>query len=321
MVTLNGFDVVDRHNRPNTTQAILLRAFFINDGVYQDPVDISGVTIFDASANFNPSSVLDANNLINTTLVSSVIRMAFGASANDAGAALAETSYSTIDTSSLSGIYRTGVGKYAVVLDGVLDTSGFMTINVDSTADGFEIRNTASTVGDYIDVWTVKLTAGSTYNSIINNFQLKDDSFFTTTQPIIFESRVKMLQKKVTLDSIIDLKAFIDVSVQNRDIDEGIKNLFARTVVTSGAFAITKINESPGLASRVAVSGYADTSGSVDITSDNTLIFNWNTGTLPAIAAADPNNYGGVKGTYEVRVQYSILNQTLISPPLFLTIV
>ena len=66
MVTLNSNEVVDRHNRPIISQAVLLRAFFINDGAYTDPVDISGVTIFDASAHFNPSSVINDNGLIDT---------------------------------------------------------------------------------------------------------------------------------------------------------------------------------------------------------------------------------------------------------------
>ncbi len=51
---LNGNLIVDRHNRPNTLQPVALRALFINDGVYQDPVDISGVTIFKEQENNFP---------------------------------------------------------------------------------------------------------------------------------------------------------------------------------------------------------------------------------------------------------------------------
>ncbi len=40
---LNGTAVVDRHNRPTVIQKVALRAFFINDGEYYDPNDISGV--------------------------------------------------------------------------------------------------------------------------------------------------------------------------------------------------------------------------------------------------------------------------------------
>ena len=52
---LNGNLVVDRHNRPNVIQPVGLRAFFINDGGYQDPNDISGVTILKEQNNFPPS--------------------------------------------------------------------------------------------------------------------------------------------------------------------------------------------------------------------------------------------------------------------------
>ena len=318
MTTLNSNTVVDRHNRPNTVQAVLLRAFFVNDGVYTDPVDISGVTVFNASSHFNPSSILDADGLIDKTNVSAAVLMEYGTTATPANP---ESGYNPdTDVSSLSGVYQLGTGEFAVVMDGSRNLSGNMHVNVPSVGEQTAVINAASAAGDYIDAWTVKLAAASNYKTIINNFTLKDDTFFTITQPILFTAREKLSQKKVTLDSIIDLKAFIDVSVQNRDLDEATKNIFCRSVITSGAFSIDKLNDSPGLDSRVAVSGFADTSSVIDITSDNTMIFNWNTSLLPAIAAAN-NNYGGVKGTYEVRVQYSILNQTLISPPLYITVV
>ena len=75
---LNGNLIVDRHNRPNTIQPVALRAFFINDGVYQDPVDISGVTIFKEDSNMPPSSVLGDDGLVASSLASSLMVMHFG---------------------------------------------------------------------------------------------------------------------------------------------------------------------------------------------------------------------------------------------------
>ena len=90
---LNGNLIVDRHNRPNILQPVALRAFFINDGVYQDPVDISGVTIFKEENNFPPSSVLGSDGLLASSLASSLILMHFGASANDSVAAVDPSGY------------------------------------------------------------------------------------------------------------------------------------------------------------------------------------------------------------------------------------
>ena len=55
---INGHEVVDRHNRPSVNQRVALQAYFINDGEYQDPVEISGVTIFSKAANTSPSTLV-----------------------------------------------------------------------------------------------------------------------------------------------------------------------------------------------------------------------------------------------------------------------
>ena len=82
---LNETKLVDRHNRPTVLQKVALRAFFINDGEYYDPADISGVTIFEEASNFTPSTIL-SGNLISPDVDASTIKMQFGASANDSGA-------------------------------------------------------------------------------------------------------------------------------------------------------------------------------------------------------------------------------------------
>ena len=42
--------VVDRGNRPNVSQRVGLRTYFINDGAYVDPYEISSVQLFTRSA-------------------------------------------------------------------------------------------------------------------------------------------------------------------------------------------------------------------------------------------------------------------------------
>ena len=82
---------------------------------------------------------------------------------------------------------------------------------------------------------------------------------------------------------------------------------------------IEKINEDAvALPSHVNVSGYSDTSSLVDITSDNTIIFKFDTTTL----ATHPNvaNFAGLTGAYRVVVKYNLLNETLVSVPYYFTV-
>jgi hypothetical protein len=308
---LNGNPIVDRHNRPNTLQPVALRAFFVNDGVYQDPVDISGVTIFKEENNFPPSSVLGSDGLISSSLDSDKILMHFGASANDAGAALNPTSYNPdSDVSSLSGIYRTGVGEYVVVLDGSRDVSG------DYDFYGSEIltTNTASSIGNYIDVWTVQFAEASTYQSIINNFSLYKDKFFAITEPLLLKTTNKLQNKKIVFGSKVDLKISTEVSLENKNISEAVHNIFKDSVVTSAMVDIKKLNESPNLGSHVTVSSYSDTSALVDITADNTIILNWDTDDLKTHSATTAGTMGSLTGPYAIQVKYTILNQTIVTP-------
>ena len=43
---LNSIRVIDRHQRPNVLNKVLLRSFFINDGAMQDPYQVSSVNVF-----------------------------------------------------------------------------------------------------------------------------------------------------------------------------------------------------------------------------------------------------------------------------------
>jgi len=314
---LNGNLIVDRHNRPNTLQPVALRAFFVNDGVYQDPYDISGVTIFKEENNFPPSSVLGSDGLLASSLTSSQIVMHFEASANDAGAALDPTSYVPTDPSCLSGIYRVGTGEYIAVLDGSRNTSGLYTFH----GSGTVIPNTASGVSDYIDVWTVQLAAGSDYQSIINNFSLYKDKFFAITEPLLLRTTNKLQNKKIVFGSKVDLKISTEVSLENKSISDAVHNIFKDSVVTSAMVDIKKLNDAPNLGSHITVSSYSDTSALVDVTSDNTIILNWDTNDLKTHSATTAGTMGSLTGPYAAQVRYTVLNQTIVTPLMHFTIV
>ena len=314
---LNGVTVVDRHNRPTVIQKVALRAFFINDGEYYDPNDISGVTVFNQAANQSPSSVIEpSGNVIASSVLSSNIVMHFGASANDSGAALNPTSYKPAsDSKCLSGVYRVSQGEYMCVLDGTQTQQGVYNFYGSSVL----LTNTASSVGNYIDCWTIKFATGSDYQTLVNDFQLYNDTFFTTTQPVILAASNKLVNKHITLDSIENLKVTTDITIQNRDLDDSIKNIFKDSAITSAMMKIEKVNEDAvSLPSHVTVSGYSDTSALIDITSDNTILFSFDTTTL----ASHPNvaNFAGLTGTYRAVVKYNLLNETIVSVPYYFTV-
>ena len=64
---VNNTEVVSRNNRPNVSQRVGLRTFFINDGAYVDPYAISGVGLFVRANTLTPRTVLGSNNLVSST--------------------------------------------------------------------------------------------------------------------------------------------------------------------------------------------------------------------------------------------------------------
>jgi hypothetical protein len=312
---VNTTNVVDRHNRPTVLQKVALRTFFINDGEYYDPYDISGVTVFTKYANTSPSSIL-SNNLVASSVPESTILMHFTASANDAGAALDPTSYNpATDPACLSGIYRMAQGEYVCILDGTQDISGVYNLHGSSLT----VANGASAVNDYIDAWTIKFAAGSDYQTLINDFHLYDDTFFSITQPLILTAQNRLINKHLTLNSIENLKLTTEITIGNKDIDESIKNIFKDSMITSPQIKIEKVNEDTvSLPATVTVSGYSDTASLIDVTSDNTVLFRFDTTTLATHGSVA--DFGGLTGTYRLVLKYNLLNETIITPPYYFTI-
>jgi len=307
---LNGTSVVDRNNRPTVLQKVGLRAFFINDGVYVDPYDISAVTIFDKSANFTPSTILD-DNLIASGIDASIVRMNYAPSGD-----MSPSNYNPdTDITSTSGVYRVKEGEYIVVLDGTQDISGVYNLHGSSVL----VPNSASAVKDYIDVWTVMLAEGSTYQSLINDFHLYDDTFFVVTEPLLLTASNKLINKHVTLGSKENIKIATEVTINNKTIDSSVENLFRDSAVVSPQIKIEKLNEgTETLPAHVEVSGFSDTSALIDVTSDNTMVLNFDTTTL----ATHPNvaDFGGLVGQYRITAKYTLLNELIVTPPLYFTL-
>jgi len=294
---INGYQVIDRNNRPGVLDRVGLRTFFNNDGALQDPYSISSVSVFWLTDNTSPSTVLGSDGLLNTSTASSVIKMNFGTVQN-------VSAYTPGATA--SGIYKLGTGKYAVVLDGTVSLSG--------NYNGNTIANTASGAGSYIDLWTVKWLANSPWEIFINEFSLNDDTLFVTTEPLLLTTSHRLTPKRVKMGSKIDLKVQTEVQVSNKNITPEIKNIFKDSVITSAQMMITKLNEGDtDLPSVVVVSSYSDTTNYVDVTSDNTILLNFDTNILYTHPRLVDGTLGPITGTYIVHVKYTILNQTIVS--------
>jgi len=305
---LNEFDLVDRGNRPSTTSKVAIKVYFINDGEYYDPHSIKEVAIFSRNTNTYPSSLLGEDGLISSS-VSSLTKAYFAPSGGLPW--LNASDYSE----GASGVYRVGLGEFVVVLDGDNGTTGY---SADWDA---EIENSASTVGSYLDVWTVKSTANSTYNTIINQFNLYDNTFISITEPLLVKTNNKLITKKITLGAKQDLKITTTFTIENGNISDAIKNLINDAIILNPMIKIEKLNDDYNLPARVEVSGYSDTSGVVNITSENTLIFPWDTDQLKTHPELLAGNLGNMRGIYAITLKYDLLTERIVTPLMYVQLV
>lgn len=300
---INNISVTNRHNRPSVLGRTALVSYFFNDGQYADPYQISAVSVFRSANNFYPSSVLESNNNINSDSSSLVL-------ANFANSA-SLTSDSSFDPSNYSvgasGIYRLREGVYAVVLDSVTDEYNF---NLSGNAT---IPNGVSATGDYIDVWTLKRVSQSNLDSTINKFTLHSDRFFNTTEPLLFRVSTRLENNHIQLGSKTDLKFTNEFTIENVNIDRSIINLFKDSLIMDAAIEIVKDNTDRNLPARVSVSSFAETSSLVDVTSDNTCIFTFDTSVLTSHPAFLNGTFGPLTGTYAARLRFTAVNQVIYS--------
>ena len=303
---INGNQVTTRYERPTVLGPTALLLYFINDGQYADPYEISGVSIFAASDNQSPSSVINSDGEIKSDTSGSILMHFSNPSAN--------TSHSSFDASNYnvqeaSGIYKLSTGKYAVVLNDVQDTPyGVFNLSGDTT-----ISNRVSATGDYIDVWTLKRNTGSDLDTIINEFTLTEDRFFGVTEPLLFRVATRLENSYLVLGSKVDLKFTNEFTLENANIDRSIVNLFKQSLVTDPMLEIYKKNQDRNLDARVEVSGYAATSGLMDTTSENTVIFTFDTEALKTHPSLLDGTLGSMTGTYVARLKFTALNQTIVS--------
>jgi hypothetical protein len=313
---LNNISYSDRNSRPVVLSKVGLQAFFISDGQYVDPYQISSVTIFSRTPNLYPSSILNEDQLIDTSAVSGLILMNFANSASLTSNQSFEPSNYTAQVSSTSGVFKTGTGKYIVILDGTIPLSGVITL------DGMNqvIPNRVSATGDYLDVWTVTMVPGSLPQTVINDFTLRKGGFTVLTEPLMIKAKSKLINNKVTLGSKVDLKIATDIHVENTLVDSSIKNLLRENVISNASLEIQKLNDAANIPARVTVSSFSDTSSLVTLTGDNVVLLTWDTNQLKTHSKLVAGEFGSIQGIYAIRAKYTIFNEIIVTDPMYLTL-
>ena len=339
---LNGYDLVDRYNRPSVNGRVAIRTFFINDGEYVDPYDVSACTIFSKLRNASPSSIVEASSaLIKTDQPIDTILMNFGISGDPDNDTLADphngepVPNSTdvrvtklrlnnpawfpayLPGNQASGIFRVGTGDYVAVLDGVLNGDLSGGYNMYSTYQGgTEVQNKASSVQDYIDVWTVKMAANSEYQIFITDFKLFNNTYINVAEPLIITTSNRLVNKHLALSSVIDLKITTDFTIQNKSISQSILDIFKDYSINNAQVKIQKVNEdTTNLPGRTLITDFIDVT---QVTSDNTMLYRFDTTALAGIL--NTAGVGGPTGTYIITAKYTVLNQTFVTEPFYFVV-
>lgn len=300
---INNISVNTRHNHPTVLSRTALVSYFLNNGQYTDPYEISAVSIFQAENNMFPSSVLGTDGLITGDAAASVL-MNFANSASLTSDESFDPSGYAIGT---SGIIRLRQGVYAVILDP--DTL----YSVFNLSGSTEILNQVSSIGRYIDVWTLRRTAGSDLATNIHDVQLYEDTFFTITEPLLFRVATRLFNNHLVLGSKTDLKFTNEFTIENTNVDRELRNLFNDSFILNPAIEIFKENQEQNLPSRITVSSFADTSSLCDITSDGTVIFSFDTSLLSTHPQVAAGNFGSITGVYSARLKFQALDQVIYS--------
>ena len=310
MISINNVSFAERWDKPAVGSKVALTALFYNDGQLVDPVDVSAVTLYKYDS-YASSALFDAVNLPSASPL-----MNFAPSGETPGDADTYTANwgdpvgaGGLDYQYASGIFKLGTGKYVapVRLDKGLSGS-FRNEVLDASTN-------LSGAVSYIDVWSVKLLPGSQYQAFIHRWSLYEDTFFSVTEPLLVKTSTTLANKHVRYGEKIDLVAPVEVTIENRNISQSIINVLKSTLVTSGAFKITKVNDNTSLDGPFTVSGWSDTSSTVEVTSDGTLIFSWDTNQIPT-----SSTFGEAKGTYAVQVLYWANGQKIISPRFYVSV-
>jgi len=323
MGIFNGNIVSERNQRPSFNGRTILRAYFMRDGEYVslDNTQVSCVMLFKKEANTSPSSILDSETglISETAAADAVWRWALsGAGATGSGFLLSEDQYVPTSSTSCSSIYSVADGRLAVVLNGI-DTV------VTQLEDGTEVSSNQQLSGEpaatYIDVWSVKLCAGCDWVTFINDTAFFQNNAVVLSEPLLCSTRERLYNKRIELGSVEKLKIGTEITIENKNIEDSVKNVLRDGLITSGAMEIVKHNDVDNtLPSRTTIYDFAETALNVEVTGDNTFLYTFDTNVLTDTDVVGLK-FGSATGTYSVQVKYTILEETRLSPLMFFKVV
>ena len=295
-------DVVGRHNRPGVLNKAYLEMYFMNNGAFVDPYQISAVHVFQVPAAASSGQYLDLTAGSDTYGLVTQATEGLSALYKWTGSGTSYTSATEFNASAYTGataqgryIWKIDTGRYGVVLDP----------NASSILSGVLKENMASSVGDYYDIWQVKMTEGSDWKSYINRFELFNDVFITFTEPPRISARASLAKHKVYDGSIIELTIPVEIILGGFPSEQDKLNLFNGSIIDNAQVQIRKVVDG---APWIDVSGYSDTSGTVRVDSTDTIRLLVDTSTWSSITGV-----GTSTGVYKVRAKFTILDQTIVT--------
>jgi hypothetical protein len=307
----------DRANRPSVNSPILVRSYFMNDGNFINPERIVSVSIFPKSADLYPESLIDAQGILQPSMIAAnaVAHYETDIGSLNNGTVRPATEY----TVGSSEIFRNNTGEYFVILDSIAGNL------FDGPIHGSEIlgsfTNRLEYTGEYIDAWVLRYPGESNYKVVFNQLTVYNDTFYSTTEPLLIKSYNNLITKRIALGSKSDLKITTEFTVENRNIDQTLKDLFKSALAVNPKIKIEKLNEDTNLPARVEVFGYSDTIDLIRTTSENTFVFTWDTEELKTHPQLLSGNLGNMRGVYVVTLQYDLLNERIVTPQMYVQLI
>ena len=335
MTTFNGVTVISRGNRPTPLIPAKLDFYNYVAGTLSDPFQVCSVHIFpnttfgtaddyvNKTAGDPNYGLVDSgatNMVFHNYLLDEFTGEAIGFDGSIGGMA-SPVSFTGDLRYAASSIFN-----YPDNVPGALPEPGHFSVILQpsgvyyqtSAAPEFttSLNNTASSTGGYIDIWTVVQTEGSRAQIYVNQFDMQTANVFAASQPLEVTTSNKLVQRYIEAGSRKRLQIKTAIVVDNEPMEQSLRNLIETgSLLSNPQISITKLNESPTLTSRVAITGFNSVGGfissGVSLDTHGTISFVWDTTNIQPFY--DGENLGGPLGVYEITVKYDIVDETIIS--------
>tara|TARA_R110002167_G_scaffold204332_1_gene408362 strand:- start:12 stop:905 length:894 start_codon:yes stop_codon:yes gene_type:complete len=283
-----NYTVTARFNRPSPTDKTMLEFMYLKNGTYTDPGTVRSVHIF------KDTQYGVADNWLDLSATSD--RYGLVATASNASALIVfsgtavESSYN--DNPSPK-VFKRSDGRFAIILEDIIPWFDAD----DGSAKTYYTSSTSLITGKYWDIWTIE--DNGTSSTYVHSFEFFNDNVISLTEPLMVTTSQRLVQKYINKNSKTDLHITSEHTVNNSNITPEVKNIFNSTILNNAAIRIIKLKDDTSTgAPYEEIQSW--TSTGVNINSDDTIIYNWNTVAQEV-------------GTYELQVSSTFLNQNIMS--------